>query len=101
MDGRMRGKDEGEDNDAQDEGTVEDGGFVIVQHAGFAFSGFGEQAFHHKDTIVNANAVDEGGNDNVDQVELEAQEGHVALHHVPAHEHGEEGYEGGPDVPET
>ena len=100
MDGRVLGENEGEGNDGKHQGREENGHLVVLERTVFSFPHLPQQAFHHKDAVVHADTVNERGNDNVDEIELQVEDGHIALHHVPADEHGKEGQQGNPDVPE-
>ena len=71
------------------------------KHLVLSLAGFGKQTLHHKDAVIHADTVNEGGDNNIDQIEFQAEEGHVSLHHIPAHEHREEGHQGYPDVAEA
>ena len=73
---------------------------VVVQHLGSLAGGGGEKALHHEDAVIHADAEDEGRDDDIDEIELQAEEPHYALHDIPAESHREEGDDGDRDVAE-
>ena len=78
----------------QHEGREEDGCLVINEQVVILAFRLGYQARHHEDTIVDTDTEDEGSDDDVNQVELQAEDAHDALHHVPAQAHRQESDEG-------
>ena len=87
-DGRMYGEEQRRHHDDEDGRREEDGDLMPREHVTVARSRMGEQAFHDEDAVVDTYAEDEGGDDDADEVEFQADKGHVTLHHEPAEHHG-------------
>ena len=96
----MYGEEEGGHHDNEDDGREEDGHLVPSEHVAVASPCLSEQAFGNENAVVDTHTEDEGGDNDVDEVELQAYNSHVALHHEPTEHHGDEGQERGDDVAE-
>ena len=95
----MARKDQGADADKHDESRDDDALLVGREHAA-AVGIFILAAFGDEDGVVVALTEDEGGQDDVDHIELYVQKRHEAQDPQPADGHGEEGDEGQLDVAE-
>ena len=89
----MPGKDQRSDADEHDQGREGNGTLVGGQHL-TAMPALVEAALGHEDGVVVALTKDEGGQDDVDQIELDAQQGHDAQDPYPTDSHGQEGEQG-------
>ena len=78
-----------EDYDAEEDGTLVGHyqPFILMTgwHGACLYT---NQTVHDKDAVINADTEDEGGDDNVDKVELHIEECHHAEHHKPADKDG-------------
>ena len=85
-DGRMLGNEHAANGSNEHDGTQEDGGLVVVEYRVLA-----GQPVHDKNTVVNADAEDEGGDNDADEVELYIEEHHHTQHNQPAEQDGSKG----------
>ena len=90
VDGGVAGKEHGEDHDYQYECREEYCALMVVQKGLVLPSRVGEKAVHHEDAVVDSYTEYEGRYDDVDQIELQAEQSHESLDDVPAEEHREE-----------
>ena len=91
--GRMFGKDECADADEHYQCGKDDAALVWREDRTFVYV-FRDAAFRHENGVVVALAEDECGKDDVDDVELDAQNGHNAQNPYPADCHRYEGNDG-------
>lgn len=96
----MDGEEQRRHHNDEDGRREEDGHLVPSEHVAVAGSRLFEQAFGDKDAVIHTHAENEGGNDDVDEVEFQADESHVTLHHEPTEHHREEGQQGSDEVAE-
>ena len=95
----MLGEDECADADEHYQGREDDAPFVGSKDGAFV-NIFRDAALRHEDGVVVALTEDEGGEDDVDDVELDAQQRHDAQNPYPADSHRDEGYDGQLDASE-
>ena len=67
------------DGDDQGDGTEEDGRLMVGELLTVVVS----EPVHDKDTVVHADTEDEGGDDDVDEVETHVEEHHRSQHDDP------------------
>ncbi len=89
MECRVACHDQGTDADEHDQGGDDDGVLVGSQHLA-AVGILVHCPFRHEDGVVVALAEDEGGEDDVDDVELHSAQCHDAQYPQPAHRHRHE-----------
>ena len=95
----MTARDECADADEHDEGREDDASFVGGEDR-LSVHIFRDAAFGDEDGVVVALAEDEGGQNDVDDVELDAEQRHDAQNPYPADSHRDEGDDGQLDASE-
>ena len=75
----MLGDEHAADSGDEHNGTEQDGGFMGIENFALA-----DQTVHDKDTVIDADAENERGDDDADEVELYIEEHHHAQHDEPA-----------------
>ena len=88
--GRMTGNDEGADANEHDERREEDRPSIGGEHGAMVLV-FVKRALRHEDGIVVALTKDEGAQDDVDDIELNAQQRHDTQDPQPTDGHRQEG----------
>ena len=89
----MTGEDEGANADEHDKGGDDDAVLVGSKHLA-AIGILVLATFGDEDGVVVALSEDEGGENDVYHIELDAQQGHNAQYPHPAYSHREEGKHG-------
>ena len=89
MEGGMTGYDEGANTNEHDKRREDDGPAIGGQHGTMVLVLI-KGTFGHEDGIVVALAEDEGAQDDIDDIKLDAQQGHDTQDPQPADGHGEE-----------
>ena len=87
--GRMTGNDEGADANEHDERREEDRPSIGGEHGTMVLV-FVKRALRHEDGIVVTLTKDEGAQDVVDDIELNAQQRHNTQYPQPTDSHGQE-----------
>ena len=87
--GRMTGNDEGADDNEHNECREYDRPAIGGKHGTMVLVLI-DRTFCHKDGIVVALTKDEGAQDNVDDIELNAQQRHDTQYPQPTDSHGQE-----------
>ena len=88
--GRMTGNDEGADANEHDERREEDRPSIGGEHGTMVLV-FVKRALRHEDGIVVTLTKDEGAQDDVDDIELNAQQRHDTQDPQPTDSHRQEG----------
>ena len=95
---RVAGEEQCADAGHGGEGREEDGGLVGREQAA-PVAVLAQQSVHDENAEVVAQTEDEGREDDVDDVELDVQQGHQPEDEHPAHRHGEAGQQRQLDAP--